>query len=173
MRYTCCAVLRRPRCHHQGGEAKECALEEVSSFRSDVLDCRPYPEGALIPHPVFITGEAGSGKTWKLMQKAGELGDELVVAAHQRALAISLMHGARRRLQATLSAHCPRLPVTVSTIHSFALGLVNRWRRSLNIGFPVTVCVWRPAGLWKGTCARRRPSTRLCSLPVGSWRVTQ
>ena len=75
------------------------------------------------------------------MQKAGELGDELVVAAHQRALAISLMHGARRRLQATLSAHCPRLPVTVSTIHSFALGLVNRWRRSLNIGFPVTVCV--------------------------------
>lgn len=90
--------------------------------------------------PLFITGEAGSGKTRRLMEQARVLGRQLVTTEHQRALAIAVMHGARRRLQATLSEYCPELPVAVSTIHSFALTVINRWRRSVGISLPLTVC---------------------------------
>jgi AAA domain/UvrD-like helicase C-terminal domain len=93
-----------------------------------------------MPQPLFITGEAGSGKTRKLMEEAAVFGGELVIMPHQRALAIAVMHGARRRLQSTLAAHCQQLPVTVSTIHSFALTLINRWRRSVGLSLPMTVC---------------------------------
>jgi superfamily I DNA/RNA helicase len=93
-----------------------------------------------MPQPLYITGEAGSGKTRKLMEQAAARGSELVIEPHQRALAIAVMHGARRRLQATFARHCPKLPVTVSTIHSFALAVVNRWRRSLGISLPVSAC---------------------------------
>ena len=93
-----------------------------------------------MPQPLFITGEAGSGKTRKLMEQAAVLGVELVVSPHQRALAIAVMHGARRRLRSTLSQHCCQLPVTVSTIHSFALTVINRWRRSVGLSLPLTVC---------------------------------
>jgi hypothetical protein len=51
-----------------------------------------------------------------------------------------VMHGARRRLQGTLRQFCPALPVTISTIHSFTLGIVNRWRRSLGLSAPVAAC---------------------------------
>lgn len=74
------------------------------------------------------------------MEQAAVRDSELVAKPHQRALAIAVMHGARRRLQAALSRHCPKLPVTVSTIHSFALTVVNRWRRSLGLSLPVTAC---------------------------------
>ena len=90
--------------------------------------------------PLFITGAAGSGKTRRLMERAKVLGRVLVTTQHQRALAIAVMHGARRRLQDTLSEYCPDLPVSVSTIHSFALTIVNRWRRSIGLSLPVTVC---------------------------------
>jgi superfamily I DNA/RNA helicase len=93
-----------------------------------------------MPQHIFITGEAGSGKTRMLMDRAAEIGGAAIKAPHQRALAIAVMHGARRRLQSTLDKFCPNLPVTVSTIHSFALGVVNRWRRSLDITLPVTIC---------------------------------
>jgi hypothetical protein len=93
-----------------------------------------------MPQHIFITGEAGSGKTRMLMERAAAIGSATIKAPHQRVLAIALMHGARRRLQSTLDKFCPNLPVTVLTIHSFALGVVNRWRRSLGITLPVTVC---------------------------------
>ena len=93
-----------------------------------------------MPQPIFVTGEAGSGKTRRLMERAAAIGSVTITAPHQRALAMAVMHGARRRLQSTLASYCPDLPVTVSTIHSFALGVVNRWRRSLGIALPVTAC---------------------------------
>jgi len=93
-----------------------------------------------MPQPLFITGEAGSGKTRRLMERAANLGRELVTTQHQRALAIAVMHGARRRLQTTLAEHCRGLPVTVSTIHSFALTVINRWRRSVGLSLPLTIC---------------------------------
>lgn len=74
------------------------------------------------------------------MKKAAAMGKAAIKAPHQRALAITFMHGARQRLQFTLDKFCPDLPATVSTIHSFALEVINRWRRSLDIELPVTVC---------------------------------
>jgi hypothetical protein len=90
--------------------------------------------------PIFITGEAGAGKTRKLMKEAAELGGQLLTEPYQRALAVAVMHGARRRLQSTIRLFCPKLPATVSTIHSFALSVVNRWRRSLGLSSPVAAC---------------------------------
>jgi hypothetical protein len=90
--------------------------------------------------PVFITGEAGAGKTRRLMTEASALGNQLVTEPFQRALALAVMHGARRRLQSSLKQYCPALPVTVSTIHSFSLGIVNRWRRALGLAAPVSAC---------------------------------
>jgi hypothetical protein len=47
------------------------------------------------------------------------------------------MHGARRRLEALIHREQPTLHVVVSTIHAFALGVVNRWRTALGLRFPV------------------------------------
>ncbi|GEM_PF-3156026 len=74
------------------------------------------------------------------MEQAALQGGALITKPHQRALAIAVMHGARRRLGSALARYCPDLPVTVSTIHSVALTIVNRWRRSLGLSMPVTVC---------------------------------
>lgn len=98
------------------------------------------PKRVNMAQHILITGEAGAGKTRMLMRKAAEIGSEIIRTPHQRALAIAVMHGARRRLKSTLDEFCPGLPATVATIHSVALGVVNRWRRSLNIMLPVTVC---------------------------------
>jgi hypothetical protein len=87
----------------------------------------------------FVTGEAGAGKTTRLMEQAVALGGEALTTAHQRALAMAVMHGARRHLRSALARLCPELPVEISTIHSFALKVVNRWRRSLGLTSPVTI----------------------------------
>jgi hypothetical protein len=76
--------------------------------------------------PFFVTGEAGAGKTRRLMNQAETVGGQLISQPHQRALAMAVMHGARRQLQMTLRNFCPNLPVAVSTIHSFALKIANR-----------------------------------------------
>jgi superfamily I DNA/RNA helicase len=90
--------------------------------------------------PFFVGGEAGAGKTRRLMEEAALYGGRLISKPHQRALVMAVMHGARRQLHSTLSRFCPALPVTVSTVHSFALRVVNRWRRSLGLTAPVTIC---------------------------------
>jgi hypothetical protein len=46
------------------------------------------------------------------------------------------MHGGRRRLDTALAELYPLLPRTVTTIDSFALSLINRWRRALGAGRP-------------------------------------
>lgn len=90
--------------------------------------------------PLFVTGEAGAGKTRTLMEQAAICGARLIKKPHQCALAMVVMHGARRQLQLTLRSYCPDLPVAVSTIHSFALKIVNRWRRCLGLALPLTIC---------------------------------
>ncbi|MBZ5676009.1 MAG: ATP-dependent helicase [Acidobacteriia bacterium] len=89
--------------------------------------------------PVFITGQAGTGRTTRLMDLTGEYGSRLVAHEYQRILAMTLMHGARRRVEASLDKHeqCRTLRRSVSTIDSFALSLVNRWRSSLGIALPI------------------------------------
>lgn len=85
-------------------------------------------------------GSAGTGKTYSLME---ELEAELnlrALAAHERVLALTFMHGARRRLDSRLREIddlSGRFQAT--TLDSFAWRLAQRWRKlagSLGYAFP-------------------------------------
>lgn len=84
-----------------------------------------------------VTGQAGTGKTTWLMQKAVELAPQFLLAEHDSMLAITRMHGSRRRLVAKLGESCPSLPCTVTTIDGFALTIANRWRTALGYARPI------------------------------------
>lgn len=84
-----------------------------------------------------VTGQAGTGKTTWLMQKAAELAPSFLVAEHDSMLAITRMHGSRRRLVAKLAESCPSLPYAVTTIDGFALTIANRWRTALGYTRPI------------------------------------
>jgi hypothetical protein len=92
-----------------------------------------------MPQPVYISGHAGTGKTTKLLELTAIYARQLLVGPHQRVLAMAYMHGARRRLESSLDgdAKCAKIPRLVTTIDSFALSLVNRWRASLGFALPV------------------------------------
>jgi len=79
-----------------------------------------------------VVGQAGTGKTTWLMDKACELAPLLITADHQRMLVITRMHGARRRLEHKLKDSCRNIPYSVATIDGFALSVVNRWRTALS-----------------------------------------
>lgn len=75
-------------------------------------------------------GPAGSGKTHRLMDElVAELNRE-ALQPHQRVLAITFMHGSRRRLDTRLADIEPlgrRYEAVV--LDAFALRLIQRWRR--------------------------------------------
>jgi hypothetical protein len=81
----------------------------------------------------LVTGQAGYGKTRWLMDQISAEAPLLLQEEHQRVLAVSVMHGARRRVDAALGERCPTLARTVTTLDGFALSLVNRWRRGLGV----------------------------------------
>lgn len=76
-----------------------------------------------------FTGPAGTGKTHHLIERVRELVSHHPLQSEQRLLALTFMHGARRRLQAKLNA-VPEISrhVECLTIDSLALRLVKRWR---------------------------------------------
>jgi hypothetical protein len=86
---------------------------------------------------ISVLGQAGTGKTTWLMQQASELASSFLTADHHRLLAITRMHGSRRRLQLKLLDSCPTIPCSITTIDGFALSLLNRWRRSLGYLKPI------------------------------------
>jgi superfamily I DNA/RNA helicase len=92
-----------------------------------------------MPSPVFITGHAGTGKTTKLLDRTVEYSQALLRRSNQQLLAMAYMHGARKRLESSLAEHsqCNKIPRVISTIDSFALILLNRWRTALGIAVPV------------------------------------
>lgn len=85
----------------------------------------------------LVMGQAGTGKTTWLMEKATELAPDIVTDEYQRLLVLTRMHGARRRLEMELETACPVVARQVSTIDGFALSVVNRFRLSLGIQRPV------------------------------------
>ncbi len=87
----------------------------------------------------MVIGAAGYGKTKWLLDQIKTLAAALNEAPHRRLLALSRMHGARRRLDTALGTQYPRVVRTVTTMDSFALGLVNRWRRSLGASRPFVI----------------------------------
>lgn len=77
----------------------------------------------------FFEGPAGTGKTTRVFQELERILVACPLREHQRVLALTKMHGSRRRMQGRLAAvaglcrryHC-------STIDSFAWRVVRRWR---------------------------------------------
>jgi superfamily I DNA/RNA helicase len=86
---------------------------------------------------VAVVGQAGTGKTTWLMDKANELAPRLLTEEHHTLLAITRMHGSRRRVQAKLREAYPSIRSTVSTIDGFALSILNRWRTALGYSRPI------------------------------------
>ena len=88
--------------------------------------------------PIYVvSGQAGTGKTTWLMDKALELAPRYITTDHHSLLAITRMHGARRRVQMKLSDSFTDFNFSVSTIDRFALSVLNRWRRSLGYTLPI------------------------------------
>jgi hypothetical protein len=88
-------------------------------------------------HVTLVTGQAGTGKTTWLMHRANEYAQGMITAEHQRMLAITRMHGARRRVEMKLQELCHNIPYDVATIDGFALSIVNRWRTASGYKKPI------------------------------------
>lgn len=81
---------------------------------------------------LFIRGPAGSGKTTRLVIDVRARIAAAPLEPHQRVLALTRMHGSRRRMQSKLTgSEGVGARVDVVTMDSFALSLVRRWRSRL------------------------------------------
>ena len=77
----------------------------------------------------FIEGPAGTGKTTRLFQKLERVLEECPLAEHQKVLALTKMHGSRRRMDGRLRANSDlRGRYCCRTADSFAWTIVRRWR---------------------------------------------
>lgn len=77
----------------------------------------------------LIEGPAGTGKTTRLFQELGRVLGECPLAEHQRVLALTKMHGSRRRMDGQLRATSDlRGRYRCGTADSFAWRVVRRWR---------------------------------------------
>ncbi|HBB94697.1 MAG TPA: hypothetical protein DC054_04845 [Blastocatellia bacterium] len=87
--------------------------------------------------PAFFLGHAGTGKTKELMGATRESTGKLLLDKQQRVLALSVMHGAIRRLEEKMREDCREVPTVIRTIDSFALTVVNRWRGAMGHSRPI------------------------------------
>lgn len=84
----------------------------------------------------FFEGPAGSGKTTRLMEEVAIVIKEKPLQEHQKVLAITKIHGSRRRLQsrlATIPELCRRFDCM--TADSYARRLLGRWCSLARIRF--------------------------------------
>lgn len=97
-----------------------------------------------------ITGGVGSGKTFQLMSRLDRHLHEYPLRDGQKVLALTFMHGSRRRLDERLAAAALRnRAYECTTIDSFAWRIVLRWQSLLSaVGVPLPA-----AGDYAGTCA--------------------
>ncbi len=93
-------------------------------------------------------GPAGSGKTYALNAKLTELCSSREFQEYQSVLAITFMHGSRRRLAAKLGKRVGNgIPVLCETIDSFCLRMVNRYRKFLDREKPIGIA--QGSGDWQ------------------------
>src|SRR5690349_17788203 len=79
--------------------------------------------------PVVFEGPAGTGKTTRLMEALAEVLSARPLGEHERVLALSKMHGSRRRLNARLYTFGGlRRRFDCATIDGFARRILLRWR---------------------------------------------
>ena len=77
----------------------------------------------------LIEGPAGTGKTTRLFQEIERVLGECPLAEHQQVLALTKMHGSRRRMDGQLRAISGlRGRYRCCTADSFAWSIVRRWR---------------------------------------------
>ncbi|MGR8024364.1 MULTISPECIES: ATP-binding domain-containing protein [Burkholderiales] len=78
---------------------------------------------------IAVEGAAGCGKTVRLMELVSQTIEESPLLDGQRVLALTFMHGARRRLNEKLRGiEAVRGRVECVTVDSFAQRLLRRWR---------------------------------------------
>src|SRR5690554_4874426 len=84
---------------------------------------------------VVFTGQAGTGKTFSLMQLLTEIIPQKEWLKFETILALTFMHGSRKRLETNLKFVKTDFKVRYecSTIDSFALTILNRFRSYLDI----------------------------------------
>lgn len=84
---------------------------------------------------IAYTGQAGTGKTYSLMQRLRELIPQREWLKFESILALTFMHGSRKRLDSNLEFVKKDFHVRYecSTIDSFALNIVNRFRSYLDV----------------------------------------
>jgi|HubBroStandDraft_6_1064221.scaffolds.fasta_scaffold78492_2 hypothetical protein len=79
---------------------------------------------------IAFEGPAGTGKTYSLLQELGAGLNHRALAAHERVLALTFMHGARRRLDSKLrEVDGVSGKFQATTLDSFAWRLTQRWRQ--------------------------------------------
>jgi len=90
---------------------------------------------------VVYTGQAGTGKTTSLMSYLSEEIPKREWQKFETILALTFMHGSRKRLESKLLFIKKdfKLRAACSTIDSFALTLINRFRPYLGISKPISV----------------------------------
>lgn len=83
----------------------------------------------------MYTGQAGTGKTYSLMQLLSQLLPQREWLKCETVLALTFMHGSRKRLESNLKFVKTdfRVRYECSTIDSFALTIINRFRSYLGI----------------------------------------
>jgi superfamily I DNA/RNA helicase len=85
----------------------------------------------------LVIGQAGTGKTTWLIEKVKDQAPGMLSFEHQSLLAITRMHGARRRVEMKLRESSPGIRCSVATIDGFALSILNRWRTALGWSKPI------------------------------------
>lgn len=97
-----------------------------------------------------LTGGAGCGKTHQLMARVAEHLQEQPLLSGQKVMALTFMHGSRRRLDERLaSAALPGRAYECATIDSFAGRIARRWESLLSVLGLVVPAV----SDYAGTCA--------------------
>lgn len=90
-------------------------------------------------HKGFI-GQAGTGKTTKLIETVEELLGSTSWMEHNALLALTFMHGSRKRLTSKLSFLKKRkIKIECQTIDSFASSLVHRYRKAIGLNSLLSV----------------------------------
>jgi superfamily I DNA/RNA helicase len=90
---------------------------------------------------IVYTGQAGTGKTYSLMQRLTQILPQREWQNYEAILALTFMHGSRKRLESNLKFVNIDFKVKCecSTIDSFALNILNRFRSYLDLSKPISV----------------------------------
>jgi superfamily I DNA/RNA helicase len=122
-----------------------------------------------------FVGGAGTGKTYAVVEAIAGFEAKSPVGAKQRILGLTFMHGSRRRMDGRIEGLGHRAPpYRVSTIDSFALEVVRRFRRYCGISgevraaFAATDEGWQEDnGVWRaGLSTIRQTGAELLDRPA-------